>query len=251
MRIIPVMDILQNRVVHARGGKRENYQPLESKICRSTDPLAVTRAYRSFFSFRELYIADLDAITNDKPNLDILKEVSETSDMNVMVDAGVSSLEKAKLVLDSGASKVVIGTETLEDMDDLLLILEELGRNRVVVSIDCMHRRTVSGCRELVGLRPWVMARMMMSFGVEELILLELSRVGSRRGLDVDMVSRTVQGLTMPLIVGGGVRNMRDIRILKGWGADGVLVATALHNSNIKREDLIVFNQMPNMYKRK
>ena len=41
MQVIPVIDLSRGRVVHARRGQRELYQPLRSPLCVGSEPLAV------------------------------------------------------------------------------------------------------------------------------------------------------------------------------------------------------------------
>ncbi|HKM59743.1 MAG TPA: HisA/HisF-related TIM barrel protein, partial [Candidatus Bathyarchaeia archaeon] len=62
MKVIPVIDILNGIVVHAVRGKRREYQPLQSSICNSIEPLEIAKTFKTL-GFSELYIADLDAIT--------------------------------------------------------------------------------------------------------------------------------------------------------------------------------------------
>ena len=62
MRIIPVIDLAAKTVVHAVAGRRNQYRPIESKLCESTSPIDIAQAFRSRFGLTELYLADLDAI---------------------------------------------------------------------------------------------------------------------------------------------------------------------------------------------
>jgi phosphoribosylformimino-5-aminoimidazole carboxamide ribotide isomerase len=59
--------------------------------------------------------------------------------------------------------------------------------------------------------------------------VIDLARVGTRIGLDVELLARVREaapGLT--LLAGGGVRGAEDLEKLAGAGCDGALVATAL-----------------------
>lgn len=238
MRVIPVIDVLNGVVVHARRGRRERYRPLKSALCEGSDPVRVAEAFRSVFGFGELYLADLDAITRGTLNPALIREVSEVRGVRFMVDAGVDSLQVARVLVESGASRVVVGTETLRAVADLEGILRGLGEDRVTVSIDSVEGLVISRCGDLAGLRPWEAARMAESVGVGELIVLELSRVGSGRGVDVASIRRVIDAVAVPVVAGGGVRDVRDVLTLRDVGASGVLVATALHEGAITREDL-------------
>ena len=74
MKIIPVIDILNGRVVHAIKGQRHNYQPLESVLFKSTEPLEVAKGFKAL-GFTELYVADLDAIIDCSTDFEVFKRI--------------------------------------------------------------------------------------------------------------------------------------------------------------------------------
>jgi phosphoribosylformimino-5-aminoimidazole carboxamide ribotide isomerase len=65
--------------------------------------------------------------------------------------------------------------------------------------------------------------------GARTLVVLDLARVGSSVGCDLDTL-RAVRRVApdVALFAGGGVRNAEDLRLLSEAGCDGALVATAL-----------------------
>ena len=69
-------------------GKRNEYQPLQSILCKSVEPLEVAKAFKTL-GFSELYIADLDAITGGSVNFQVFKRIAEETGLKLMVDAGV------------------------------------------------------------------------------------------------------------------------------------------------------------------
>ena len=71
-RVIPVIDILNSKAVHAKKGKRELYKPLNSKIIPTSEPFRIIKTLNNSYEFDEFYIADLDSIMNRNPNLALL-----------------------------------------------------------------------------------------------------------------------------------------------------------------------------------
>ena len=137
MKIIPVIDILDDIVVHAVRGRRKEYQPLKSVLCASTDPVDVARALKEF-GFAEMYVADLDAITDGHTNFTVLQQIVDETGFELMVDAGITDLARAKRVLESRVSKVIIGTETLGSIGFVAEAVEFFGSEKIVVSLDLM-----------------------------------------------------------------------------------------------------------------
>jgi phosphoribosylformimino-5-aminoimidazole carboxamide ribotide isomerase len=69
--------------------------------------------------------------------------------------------------------------------------------------------------------------------GVEQVIVLDLARVGSGEGVNADFLKRVIAEIDMDVYVGGGVRDITDLFELQKMGVAGVLVASALHNGKI------------------
>jgi phosphoribosylformimino-5-aminoimidazole carboxamide ribotide isomerase len=237
VKIIPVIDVLEGRVVHAVRGRRKEYQPLKSTLCASTDPVDVAAALKAL-GFSELYVADLDAIMRGKVNFAVFKNIADKTGLELMVDAGIDDLKKAESVLESHVSKVIIGTETLPSASLVAEAVELFGSEKVMVSLDLMGNRIISGF-ELGTLKdPVALLREFQEAGVSQIIVLDLARVGSGEGVNVPFLREVLRNIKGDVYVGGGVREMKDLMELKGVGVFGVLVATALHSGKISLKEL-------------
>jgi phosphoribosylformimino-5-aminoimidazole carboxamide ribotide isomerase len=237
VKIIPVIDVLGGRVVHAVRGRRKEYQPLKSNLCASTDPVDVAEALKAL-GFSELYLADLDAITRGQANFSIFKNIADKTGLELMVDAGIDTLKKAKRVLESHVSKVIIGTETLPSTSLVAEAVGLFGSKKIMVSLDLMGDRVISGF-ELGALKdPVALLRAFQEAGVSQVIVLDLARVGSGEGVNVPFLREVLRNIKVDVYVGGGVRDIKDLMELKGVGVFGVLVATALHSGKISLKEL-------------
>ncbi len=232
LKIIPVIDVLNGVVVHAVRGKRNEYRPLQSNIVRSIEPIEVARAFKEL-GFRELYAADLDAIIDCSSDFEVFKQIADETGLELMVDAGVTGIERAQKLLNSGVSKLIIGTETLQSksfIDDALRLFRS---DRVVVSVDMKGYRVLvkegfDGCTE-----PICLLRMFREMGLSQAIVLDLARVGSGEGVNIAFLKKVIEEVGIDVYVGGGVRDMDDLVELKNLGVEGVLIATALHSGKI------------------
>jgi cyclase len=73
--------------------------------------------------------------------------------------------------------------------------------------------------------------------GADELTFLDITASHEKRGIILDVVARTAERVFMPLTVGGGVREIADIRNLLNAGADKVSINTAaVHRPEFVRE---------------
>ena len=243
MKVIPVIDVLNGIVVHAVRGIRKEYQPLQSVLTKSVEPLEVARAFKNL-GFSDLYVADLDAIIDCSTNFPTLKSITDEIDIKLMVDAGVTSIERAKKLLDSGVSKLIIGTETLQTKSFVAQAVDIFGSERVVVSLDLKGDKILvklgfDGCTD-----PICLLQQFKDMGVSQVIVLDLKRVGSGEGVNIDFLKKVIAEVGVDVYVGGGVRDINDLVELKNLGVSGALVATALHTGKIsidelKRENLL------------
>jgi phosphoribosylformimino-5-aminoimidazole carboxamide ribotide isomerase len=215
LRVVGVIDLKDGTAVHAVRGERERYRPLG-------DPLSLARR----FALEELYVADLDAITGAGGNDAVIRALAREA--RVMVDAGVSEPERARALLDLGVDRVVVGTETLADADALDRLPD------AVLSVDLRDGRTVSPDPRLAGMPALDAIALLRRFGLREVIVLDLARVGSGAGPDVEAIAEIHAAFPqLALLAGGGVRDAGDLRALEDAGAAGALVATALHRGVI------------------
>ncbi len=237
MRIIPVIDIIDGIAVHAVRGERKEYQPLESLLCDSDEPVAIATVFKAC-GFKELYVADLDAIMGKGGNLSLLNAIVEKTGLRLMVDAGISDLNQAKKIFNCKVSKLIVGTETLTSLSFVKRAITCFGSDKVIVSLDLKEGKVLSPSDSLRSVSVLEVARKLQNIGVCELIVLDLAKVGSGEGPDFSLLKQLVNNLQMNLLVGGGVRDIKDLMKLKRLGIHGVLLATALHSGAISMEEI-------------
>jgi len=101
---------------------------------------------------------------------------------------------------------------------------------RVIPCLDVKDGRVVKGVN-FVDLRdagdPVEQAKIYDCEGADELCFLDITASSDNRDIIYDVVSRTSEACFMPLTVGGGVRDLDDIRKLLRAGADKVSINTA------------------------
>jgi phosphoribosylformimino-5-aminoimidazole carboxamide ribotide isomerase len=238
MRVVGVIDLKGGTAVHAVSGERERYRPVRSVIGGDDgDALALARGFRAELGLDELYVADLDAIVGDGENGTAIGALA--GEARVMVDAGVSEPARAQALLDLGAHRVIVGTETLTGPDALDRLLAELPDGALVLSVDLRDGRVLSPDAQLAGLGAMDAVAGLHRAGLREAIVLDLARVGTGAGPDVALIAE-IHGAfpDLALLAGGGVRTVDDLRALDAAGAAGALVATALHRGVIGRREL-------------
>ena len=77
MQVIPVLDLLNGLVVHAKKGDRRNYLPVDSQLCPSSNPTELISCLLSLYDFKCIYIADLDALQYQGNNSGIVETICQ------------------------------------------------------------------------------------------------------------------------------------------------------------------------------
>ncbi len=245
MRIIPVLDFLGSKVVRGVAGRRDQYRPVQSRLVESSEALSVARAIRGEFGLSHLYVADLDAILDSRPNYALLKSLCDDR-FTLLVDAGLRHSEQADPILDAGVEQVVAGLETLERPNELARLLSRYGASRIVFSLDLRDGQTLSTNSAWPDI-PFDVARLVLDAGCTQLIVLDIAQVGTANGVSTlglcDQIRHAFPKVS--LITGGGVRSIADLRSLEQARIDGALVASALHDGSLTRSDLAALGERP------
>jgi imidazole glycerol-phosphate synthase subunit HisF len=104
---------------------------------------------------------------------------------------------------------------------------------RIIPCLDVKDGRVVKGVN-FVDLRdagdPVEVAQRYDQEGADELTFLDITASHERRKIILEVVRKTAETVFMPLTVGGGVREIQDIRDLLNAGADKVSINTAAVN---------------------
>jgi phosphoribosylformimino-5-aminoimidazole carboxamide ribotide isomerase len=241
VRIIGVIDLAGGKAVHARAGRRAEYTQVRQVAGADIPPgdaLALATAYRGRLGLDELYVADLDAIVSGQPQHAIVRRLADVGPM--WLDAGISSVEAALDAIAAGATRIIVGLETLTAFDTLADICTAVGSKRVAFSLDLrdglpIHRMDARAA----DMHPQGIAARAVDAGASTMIVIDLARVGTGSGTDPALlagVRKAIPGVT--LIAGGGVRVPDHLSRLAECGCDGVLLASSLHDGRIGVDDV-------------
>jgi len=226
-RVIPCVDIQSGRAVRLFEGDpdRETIyfeSPLEAALHWQTlgAPL--------------LHLVDLDAATGRGQNRDIIAQICTRASIPVEVGGGIRDFASAQTLLEGGASRVVIGTAAVKTPELVSVLLERYGPEKVVVSLDAREGYVaVSGWARGSSVTTERMTLEMTARGLKTLIFTDVTRDGTLRGLDAELMARVRDLWKGELIVGGGVAGVQDVRLLEGLNIEGAIAGRALYEGTL------------------
>ncbi|WP_010587688.1 HisA/HisF-related TIM barrel protein [Schlesneria paludicola] len=238
MIVIPVLDVLNGQVVRGVAGRRSDYRPIISRLSPRTDPVSVAQSLRDSFGFKVFYVADLDGILHGLPNLTLYRQLSDLG-LETLVDGGVCDVDGATTLINAGATRIIVGLETCRSPDALAQLVAAFPD--LIFSLDLQQgvpRRAIDS----VG---WYddatrIANQISAAKIRSILVLDLADVGTGTGGSTDKLCRRIRTEfpEISVITGGGVRGAGDLRRLHRIGANQVLVASALHDGRLTREEL-------------
>lgn len=212
MELILAIDLRGGLVVHGAAGARATYRPLDWGLSPSADPEEYFAALRP----RHVYIADLDRIARTGNHGTVISRLAPRV-KTCYVDAGFASAAECR---DATGFTPVLGTETAGDtFGDC---------PGGVLSLDCRDGRVLPRGEDPVAFLERVRE---LSFGAH--LYLDISSVGTGRGLDPALLARVRSASDRRLLYGGGAASTADLDLLADAGYDGAIVATALHRGAI------------------
>ncbi len=249
MKIYGVLDLQCGQVVHGVAGQRAAYRPVVSRIAPTATPRDVARAFVLRAGLRHAYVADLDAIAGAEPNWEAFEAVAAEG-LEILVDAGCGDVQRAMRLANyrfttarsknAMLSGIVVGLESVTEPHRLPELLQTIGVDRAVFSLDLRGGVPMVGAAELADRSAGGCGELAWAAGFRRLIILDVAAVGVASGPATLELCRALSAAHawQELISGGGVRDERDIQALADAGCHGVLVASVLHQGGlIKRAE--------------
>jgi phosphoribosylformimino-5-aminoimidazole carboxamide ribotide isomerase len=222
LKVIPVLDLLNEQVVHAKFGNRQHYQPIQSTICRGSDPFEILSSLIALYRCDTCYIADLNSIQNIGNHIKTISElVNLHPDIQFWIDGG-GKVEYISELIKLGV-KPIVGSESIRDIDDYKKI-QLITKNQHVLSLDFKNQKFI-GNPDLIKIP---------ELWPEDVIVMTLDLVGSNLGPNLERLL-DIRSLkeNCNIFAAGGVRNIADLLALKDSGVNGALIASALHSGAI------------------
>ena len=240
-KIVPVLDLKDGHVVRGVAGRRYEYRPIESRLVKSSEPVAVANALREL-GLSQFYVADLDAIGGMEPAWKTYRKLVGCG-IHLWIDAGMAGVERAEQFMAFArecprVTGIVAGLESLSGPKLLASMLDRIGAERLIFSLDLKDGKPLTNTAEWDGQTAEQIAEAAIQLGVRRMIVLDLAGVGVGAGVSTLSLCRSLRDKhpDLELTSGGGVRGEEDLHALFDAGCNAALVASALHDGRITRE---------------
>jgi phosphoribosylanthranilate isomerase len=175
----------------------------------------------------------------------LLAEVVGRLDVAVELSGGIRDDESLARALATGCARVNLGTAALENPSWCARAISEHG-DRVAVGLDVRiteqgHRLAARGWTSDGGDLWEVLARLDAD-GCARYVVTDVSKDGTLRGPNLDLLREVCKATDAPVIASGGVSTVADLVALAGLTGDGVegsIVGKALYAGRFTLRDAL------------
>ena len=226
--MIPAVDIRGGRCVRLHQGD------YGKETVFGDDPVAMAREWVAQGAGR-LHVIDLDGAKAGAPvQLDVAAEIAAAVAVPVQLGGGVRTVEDAANAISRGMARVLLGTSAVEHPGFAGEVLEAVGADAVVVSIDALDGKTpVDGWTRETDLSAMDMLARVEQEGVRRVVYTDISRDGTLTEPNFRSIEEVVDATSMSVIVAGGIASLLHLETLAGLGVDGAIVGTAIYTGDV------------------
>jgi phosphoribosylformimino-5-aminoimidazole carboxamide ribotide isomerase len=180
-----------------------------------------------------LHIVDLNGAVEGRPvHTKEVAAIAKQPGLSVELGGGLRSVEAVEAAFALGVTRVVIGTAAYGNPAFLRALCKKFP-GKIVVGIDARKGKVaVKGWTETTAMDAVNLAKRCEQDGAARIIYTDISRDGTRDGVNLDETLKIARAVKIPIIASGGVATLEDIRKLlplETEGVEGVIVGKALY----------------------
>ena len=224
----PAIDVRGGRVVRLAQGDYAR------ETAYADDPLAAIRDYARQGA-QWLHLVDLDAARAGGYTLAPLLGQLAGSGLQVQTGGGVRSREDVARILDAGAARVVVGSLSVRQPEQVMAWIGEFGAGRITVALDARQdaagtwRLPVHGWTEDSGSTLDELARRYAAAGLRHLLCTDIARDGMLSGPNFALYAHLARiASSLQVQASGGVSGLDDVRRARAQGCAGIVLGRAL-----------------------
>ncbi|MFB8387011.1 bifunctional 1-(5-phosphoribosyl)-5-((5-phosphoribosylamino)methylideneamino)imidazole-4-carboxamide isomerase/phosphoribosylanthranilate isomerase PriA [Microbacterium sp. NPDC055910] len=179
-----------------------------------------------------IHLVDLDAAFGRGSNAAVLRKViKHVKGVQVEVSGGIRDDRSLESALESGASRVNLGTAALENPEWAASVISRYGEF-VAVGLDVRGTTLAARGWTREGGDLWAVLERLEEAGCSRYVVTDVTKDGMLNGPNLELLREMTSRTPKPVIASGGVSSLDDIAALRelvSLGVEGAIVGKALY----------------------
>jgi len=230
MKFYPAIDLINKECVRLEKG---NFQ---KKTVFNKNPVRQAKSFEDA-GCKWLHIVDLDAAKDGFSENDvILKEIKISTDLNIQFGGGLRSIDKIDELFNLGIDRAIIGTAAIENMTFLGSAIQRYSK-KIWLGVDVLKDEVrIKGWTKKSDMKVVDLIKAGSDLGVGGIILTDINKDGMMDGPNIELTQEIAEQSNIPIIISGGVSNIKDIikiKTLEHKGIEGAICGRAIYNGKI------------------
>lgn len=226
MIIYPAIDLIGGQCVRLYKGD------FDQQTTYDASPIEVAKGYQAEGA-KWLHLVDLDGARDpDKRQVSAIGDIITASGLKVQTGGGIRNGDDVQMLLDAGASRIVIGSLAVKDPVATRAIFNKFGGDVICLATDVIPQNgaymiAVSGWQEESQVSLDELIARYMDDGLQHILCTDISRDGTMEGCNIELYKNLKSSFpNLAIQASGGVNGLDDLRALN---SDGVIIGKALY----------------------
>lgn len=233
MIIIPAIDIIDGKPVRLYKGDYNKKEIVGNNV------LELAKSFEKYGA-EYIHLVDLEGAKEGRLiNKRIIIKIANKIETPIEVGGGVRTYEDVKCLIESGISRVILGTAAIEDIEFVKKCVASFGA-KIAVAVDCKNGYLFGrGWLEESKLHFIDFSKSMESIGVDTIILTDINKDGTLMGSNIHMLRELSKAVNINIIASGGIKDLEDIKRIKKLNIYGAILGKALYSGKINLREAI------------
>ena len=233
MYIFPAIDLYNKCAVRLFKG---DYNQM---TIYSENPIEIARDFENAGA-THIHMVDLEgAKFGTTPNIEIVKQIANETSLFVEIGGGIRNMETVEKYLETGVSRVILGTAAVQDEAFLKEAVSKYCDKSAVGADIKDGYVAVKGWLEKSEFTLDAFFEKMQSIGVSYMICTDISKDGAMQGTNRKMYEDLKKKYDMNITASGGVSTMDDVIALNNMNLYGCIIGKAYYTGDINLKEAI------------
>lgn len=217
-RVIPVLTIKDDYLI-----KTINFQ---EKIYVG-DPTNTIKIFNDKF-VDEIMILDISkSLANKDPDVELIKRICSQCFSPITYGGGIKNIDQCNMIFEAGVEKILLNQKLFGNFQDVEKLIKNFGSQSILACINFIEINDGFALydykkKKILEINIFDYIKNLNSFNFGELLFYNVSRDGSKKGLNFDFLKKVRQLVNSPIIYSGGVSDLNDIIKAKKLGVNAV-----------------------------